>query len=349
MALYGTKISGLHTGDKIDAKVVEITGDSVVMDVGGKTEGAVSGEDFDEVHDFAKTLKVGEVVPVVVLAPEGRDGRAILSLRHAAINSLWKRLQKAKRDGEEVHVVGKMATERGVSVELESVGGFIPLSQLGKEAIKDTNKLIGKKFSAKIIDLDEERKRVVLSERAVSEAADIELEMKALEELKEGEVLKGKVTQITDFGAFVQVKVKVGKKEIPIEGLVHISQLSWEKVGKTEDVITEGDEVEVMVMGVEDGKASFSIKQAEGDPWRKVEEKYKVDSKLAGKFIKMSGFGAFVELEPGVEGLLHMTKIPPGTSFKRGDSVEVYIEDVDAAARKISLGLVLTSKPVGYK
>ena len=136
---------------------------------------------------------------------------------------------------------------------------------------------------------------------------------------------------------------------MPIEGLVHVSEFSWGKIEKPSDVVSEGKEVVVKVIDIADGKLSLSFKQAQKDPWEEVEKKYKKEAKVKGKVIRRSDFGIFVELEPGVEGLIHMTKIPPGEKFEEGQEVNVYLEEIDGKKRKISLGLILTRKPIGYK
>ncbi len=160
----------------------------------------------------------------------------------------------------------------------------------------------------------------------------------------------GKVVTLADFGRFVQIKIAIKKgTKIAVEGLVHISEMSWEKVRRPSNMVSEGDKVKVKVIGTDRGKLALSMKQAQDDPWTKVAKKYKKDAKVKGEVVKLSDFGVFVKLEPGVEGLIHMTKIPPGKRLNVGDSVNVYVEEVDPKARKISLGLVLTAKPVGYR
>jgi len=147
-----------------------------------------------------------------------------------------------------------------------------------------------------------------------------------------------------------RVKGKISEKEeVELEGLVHISELSWDKVGRAEDAFKAGDEVKVKVIGKTNGKLAFSIRQTQVDPWDKIEDKYKKESRVKGKISKLTDFGVFVQLEPGIEGLVHLTKIPPGKSLAKGDSVNVYVEEIDPKEKRISLGLVLTEKPVGYK
>ena len=134
-----------------------------------------------------------------------------------------------------------------------------------------------------------------------------------------------------------------------VEGLVHVSELAWGKVDKPSDVVSEGQKIKVKVIGLKDGKLALSMRQAQKDPWDEVTDKYKPETRVSGKVTRMSDFGAFVQLEPGIEGLVHLTKIPPGTRLSEGQEIDVYVEEVDAKARKLSLGLVLTKKPIGYK
>jgi ribosomal protein S1 len=158
------------------------------------------------------------------------------------------------------------------------------------------------------------------------------------------------VTKIYAFGCFVQIQVEIKKgKKVPVEGLVHISELSWEKVSDSKEIVTEGEKVKVKIIGKKDDKLSLSMKQAKKDPWESAVKKYKKDKKLKGKVVRLSDYGVFVQLEPGVEGLIHMTKIPPATKLEEGKQVDVYVERIDPEARKLSLGLVLTTKPIGYK
>ena len=173
-----------------------------------------------------------------------------------------------------------------------------------------------------------------------------------MKNVKEGEIFDGVVSTVYDFGCFVKIEVPVSKKnkgKVPLEGLVHVSELAWEKVADPNDVVKEGDKVKVKVVGKKNEKLAFSMKQTGKDPWDSAVERYEKDAKVKGKVMKLTDFGVFVQLEPGLEGLVHMTKIPPGKKLGRGDEVQVYVEDVDRENKRISLGLVLTEKPVGYK
>lgn len=336
--------------DKIDAKLKSVGQHSATFDVGGKADGVLEGETFIEAKNYLKTLEVGDSVRALVLDPETPDGTVLLSLRHAAADDFWKRMEQFHKDGKIIEVVGQSASNHGLMVSLEQETAFIPASQFGPDAPNNLEDLEEKRVKVKIIDLDKDKNRIVLSERAVSEAEDIARTKKALKAVKKGDEYEGEVTTIVSFGVFVEIEVKVGKEKLPIEGLVHISEMSWGKVDTPEELVEEGDTVKVTVIGSDKGKLALSMKDSKEDPWEKVAEKYKAETQVKGNIVKISDYGAFVEIEPGIEGLIHMTKIPPGTALKEGQEMSCYIEDVDTKNKKISLGIqVTTSKPVGYR
>jgi len=283
----------------------------------------------------------------MVLVPESREGAVLLSLREASSGALWNSLEKAKEGGSPVAVLGKNANSSGVTVDVEGIIGFIPGSQLGRETSKNPQALVGKYFKAKIIEINKEEGKLVLSEKEVSEAAEIKLTKEILEKIKEGEVYEGEVTTVASFGCFV--KLDLGKGKPQVEGLVHISELSWGRAESVDKVVKVGDKIKVKILGLKDGKLALSIRQALKNPWEEADKKYKVGANLKGKVVKISDFGMFVEVEPGVEGLIHLTQIPPGMKFTEGQEVNIYVEEIDSKNKKMSLGLVLSSKPVGYK
>jgi len=336
-------------GQEVEAKLLALESNSATFDIGGKSEAILSESFFDEARSFIQKLKVGDTVKATIMDPETREGRITISLRHAALDSAWKKLEEAYEKDKEVTVVVRGVVNKGLTVESGNIIGFIPLSQLGADVSDKPDALIGKPLKVKAIEVDREKRRVVFSERQVSEAEEIEKTRKALEKVKLGEVYQGKVVQTTSFGAFVEIKVTVNKEEIPIEGLVHVSEIAWEKVDRPDSVLKSGDKVQVKVIEKDESDLALSIKQAQPDPWEKAEEKYKPETKTKGKVVRISDFGVFVELEPGIEGLVHLTKIPPTHKLTRGDMIDVYVEDIDKKEKRISLGLILTTKPVGYK
>lgn len=349
LALSVKKVRGFTLGDKIKGVVLAKTPKALFLDIGGKTEGVITEKAFVEGREFISKLNIGDEVTATVLVPETPEGYTLLSLRQAAFDATWDKLQEAKNEKRAVPVLGKAANTSGVTVELEGLLGFIPGSQLGKEVSKNTESLIGKYFKAIPIEVDRGSNKIVLSEKEISEAESLKEAKEALSKIKEGEVYDGEVTTVASFGCFVRLNLGTGKKKTYVEGLVHVSELSWKKVANPATVVKEGDKVSVKVIGLRDGKLALSIKGAAKDPWDEVEKMFTKDAKVTGKVTRISDFGTFVELAPGIEGLIHMTKIPPGTKLIEGQEVKCFVEEIDTKNRKLSLGLVLTSKPIGYK
>ena len=349
--LAGSKnhVAQFTKGQRVEAKILSKTDTAVIFDVGGKSEGIVKEKGYTDTKEYIEGLKVGDKVLVTILVPETRDGITILGLKDAMHDVSWDKLEEMKKAGTEVPVLGKGVGTAGFVVEVMGIEGFIPTSQLGKEAGKNAAELVGKYFKARVMEVNKLNKKVVLSEKEVSEAGNIALAKKAMETVKEGEVYDGVITTVAPFGAFVKIEVPVKKEKAYIEGLVHVSELSYSKVALPSDVVKEGDKVKVRVLAAHEGKLALSIKHAGKDPWAEVEEKFKPEAKVTGKVVRISDFGVFVELTPGVEGLIHITKIPPTHKLVVGAEVKCTIEEVNVKDKRIALGLVLTTAPVGYK
>jgi len=341
LAATGYTIKTFKRGDVVEGTVTELAGRTVFVDVGGKMEAVVAEGEYETSKDYLRALKPGDKITGVVVSPESDSGQIILSLRRAVEDSRWKALEKAHEDDEIIEVKVKEATRGGLLVETDGAYGFIPSSQLSRE--------VGDKqvLKVKVIEVDRAENRLVMSEKAVTEAVEIEARKKALGVVKNGEIYDGVVTGLVPFGAFVEIKIK---KDV-LEGLVHISEISWEKVDDVNKVLKEGDKVKVMVIGLdeENGKLALSLKRLSDDPWKVMAAKYPVDSKHKGKVTKIAPYGVFVHLEKGIEGLIHASKMPAEATFVEGQEVEVFVESVDMDKRRLSLGVVLTEKPVGYK
>jgi len=327
----------------------------VLVDIGAKTEGMVVDKEHEAARDFIKDLKIGDEVSVYVLSPENERGQILLSLKRALIDRKWEQFAEYLETGVVVEVKGLEVNKGGMIVTAETVRGFVPSSQFGKEYLGRMEELLGKAFKVKVIEVDKEKNRLIFSERHVSEAEAIAKKAEALKYVKAGDTYDGIVSGIMPFGAFVGVEVpldKVADGQVgKVEGLVHISEISWEKVNDPNDYFKLGDRVKVKVLGVDEavGKLNLSVKQLSDDPWGKATQKYPVGAKCKGKVSRTAPFGAFVTLEPGIDGLIHISKIPAGNEPKVGDTVDVYVESVDPDQRRMSLGMVLTEVPVGYK
>lgn len=348
---HNSSIKNLSTGNRIKATVLQKLSKSLILDINGKAEGVVTDKAYAEAREYISKLKVGDTVTVIVLVPEMRDGSTLLSLRDAVSESAWKEIEDAYKNKTDLAVFAKNVSSSGVSVDVNGIVGFVPVSQLSKEFTKDSDSMVGKYFKVKVIEIDRQKNKLVLSEREVTEAKDIAEAKKALSKVKDGDTLEGVVTTIANFGVFVKVKISQPSQaeKTEVEGLVHISEMSWGKVAHPSDLVKLGDKVTVVVLGVKDNKLALSIKNATKDPWKDADKKHKVEDRFTGKVTKVTDFGVFVELEPGIEGLVHITKIAPGVKFSVGDEVKCYIEEIDTKSKKIALGLVLTSIPVGYK
>ncbi len=351
LASTGHKINTYKRGDVVIGRIKDISGQTIFVDVGGKTEGILGDREFDMARDYLESLKIGDEVSAIVISQENDSGQIILSLKRAADDSRWKNFEEAHENMTTITVRGREVNKSGLLVDAEGLIGFIPSSQFSHEMSESPQALVGKPIKVMVIEVDREQNRLVLSEKAVTEAAEIAARKKLLKLVKIGTNYPGTVTGIVPFGAFIQVKVDKGAKAVELEGLVHISEISWEKVDDVRTVLKENQDVVVQVIGIDEatGKLALSVKKLSGDPWNNIVADYPVDSTHTGKIVKVAPFGVFVNLKVGIEGLIHASKMPSETGFKEGQEVEVFIESIDTDKRRLSLGVVLSAKPVGYK
>lgn len=349
LARAKNKIQKFEKGQRVTATVLSKSATNVIFDIGGKSEGIVKEKGYTDAKEFIEGIKAGDKVSVTILVPETRDGITILGLKDAMKDVSWGKLEEAKKSGEAVPVLGRGVSAPGFVVDVYGIEGFIPTSQLGREVAKNPGELVDKYFKAKVMEVDKMNNKVVLSEKEISEAGNIALTKEALKIIKEGEIYEGVITTVATFGAFVKIVVPVKKEKAEVEGLVHVSELSHSRVNLPSDVVKVGDKVQVKVLASHDGKLALSMKQALKDPWEGIEKKFKAEDKVSGKVVRVSDFGYFVELTPGVEGLIHITQVPPSMKINVGDMVKCTVEEVNAKDKRIALGLVLTSIPLGYK
>ncbi len=341
------QLHGWKRGEVIEGILVEKTRGVLYFDIGGKSEGMVIDREMKAAKDFIKELKVGDKVEAVVTQAENDKGQTLLSLKKTAADFLWKQFEEKLKTREPIKVLGREVNRGGLVVEAGGLQGFIPASQFGSQWADRINQLINRQIEVKVIEVDREKKRLIFSEKEISEAALLSAQEKALKKIKVGNVFPGKVTGVMPFGLFVKIKTD----KVELEGLVHISEISWQRVEDPKDLYKEDDKVKVKVLATDKktGRLNLSLKHLKPDPWGKIEKNYPVDTKVKGKIIRLAPFGAFVDLEEGIEGLIHISKIPAERSLKVDDKVDCYIESIDKEGRRMSLGLVLKEKPVGYK
>ncbi|PIY79572.1 MAG: hypothetical protein COY81_01725 [Candidatus Pacebacteria bacterium CG_4_10_14_0_8_um_filter_43_12] len=345
-------------GQTIKGRITAIGRKSMNIDTGGKTEGIVADKEFDMAKDYITALKVGDEIEAQVVSEENNLGQVLLSLKQAAFDARWDYFTQAMKDDQELEAKGVDVNKGGLIVLVNGVRGFVPSSQFGKELVGKYMQLRGKTIQVKAIEVDREKNRLIFSERHVSEADEIAQKSQALNAVKIREIYEGVVSGVMPFGLFVTVEVPLAKatkdKEETrgqVEGLVHISEISWEKVAHPRDYHKIGDRLKVRVLGLDErtSKLNLSIKQLSDDPWVGIDKRYEVGMSISGTVSRMESFGAFINVEPGIDGLIHSSKLDPDSQLKKGDKVTVNVESVDPEQRRMSLSLVLTELPMGYK
>ena len=353
LEMTGYELHGLKKGQEVNATITDKSKRSVFFDIGAKTEGILIEKEMEHVKDYIDFLKEGDTVKTVVVSPENEKGQILLSLRKAAMKWKWELFTRYLDTEEAIEVRGLDINRGGMIARVLNVHGFIPVSQFGRQWIGKLDQLYNKVFPVKIIEVDEEKNRLIFSEKAVSESEVIEKQQQLLEDAKSGEVYKGEVSGVMPFGIFVRVFLTDEDKESGtfLDGLVHISEISWEKVTDVSKLYEVDQELDVQVIDVDknSGKLNLSVKRLTANPWDDIASSLPVETKTKGSITRLAPYGAFVKLEQGIEGLIHISKIPSDADLKVGDEVDVYIESIDTDHHRISLGLVLSAKPVGYK
>jgi small subunit ribosomal protein S1 len=337
----------VRPGQVLTGKVVFVGSEGVAVDIGAKTEGIIPFNQLTEKplsdEELKGLLKPGDEVRVQVLKVDPETGQILLSRKKVEATEHWDRIQELYEKGEPVTVTVKEKVKGGVVAELDGVQAFIPASQLDLRRIPNLDAYVGQQILAKIIELNRKKGRVLLSRRAVLEEEQKKAKEAFFQSLAPGQVVEGIVVDVTDFGAFVNLG--------PVDGLVHRSEITWGRFNHPREVLHKGQKVRAQVVSVDPEKerVNLSIKALIPDPWSTVAEKYPVGTRVRGKVVGLTPFGAFVEVEPGLEGLIHIselswTKRPkhPSEVVKEGDEVEAVVLRLDPAERRLSLGLKQT-------
>jgi small subunit ribosomal protein S1 len=326
-------------GQVVHGKVVAIEKDIAIIDVGLKTEGRVSLKEFGE-EEGKPPIKVGDTVEVFLERVENAMGEAVLSRDKARREEAWTRLEAVYERNEPVmgSIVGRV--KGGFTVDLGGASAFLPGSQVDIRPVRDVGPLMGREQPFAILKMDRPRGNIVVSRRAILEEARAEQRTELVSQLQEGEVREGVVKNITDYGAFVDLG--------GIDGLLHVTDMSWKRVNHPSQVLAVGDTVKVQIVKInpDTQRISLGMKQLQSDPWDGVEAKYPVGAKFTGRITNITDYGAFVELEAGVEGLVHVSEmswtkknVHPGKIVSTSQEVEVVVLDVDPSKRRVSLGL----------
>jgi small subunit ribosomal protein S1 len=336
--------TALQEGNVIKGTIVGIEKDVAVIDVGLKTEGRVPLKEFG-VSGRAANLSVGDEVDVYLERVENAMGEAVLSREKARREESWTRLEEKYKAGERVEGVIFNRVKGGFTVDLDGAVAFLPGSQVDIRPIRDVSPLLNVPQPFQILKMDRRRGNIVVSRRSVLEETRAEKRSEIVARLEEGQVIEGVVKNITDYGAFIDLG--------GIDGLLHVTDMAWRRVAHPSEIVNVGDSVKVQIIRInpETQRISLGIKQLEADPWEGIAAKYPVGSRLKGTVTNITDYGAFVELEPGVEGLIHVSEmswtkknIHPGKIISTSQEVEVQVLEVDPEKRRISLGLKQTQE-----
>lgn len=343
---YDQTIKVFDDGDIVTGKVVKIDRDEILVDIGYKSEGVIPIRELSIRRDIdpGEVLEIGEEVDALVLQKEDKDGRLILSKKRAEYEKSWVRIEDLSRSsavlsGKVIEVV-----KGGLILDI-GLRGFLPASLVDVRRVKDLHQYIGQELECKVIEMDRNRNNVVLSRRSVIDETRKQEREKVMTGLKKGDILNGKVSSIVDFGAFVDLG--------GIDGLIHISEMSWTHVDHPSEVLNLGDKVDIKVLEIdqERGRISLGLKQCQEDPWKQKVKDLVIGDNIDGKVCKLVPFGAFVAIADGVEGLVHISELTDGhvdqpeQAVKIGEVICAKIVDIDADRRRVSLSIRQAQEP----
>ena len=341
-------ITDFDEGDLVTGTVVKLEHDEVLLDIGYKSEGVIPARELSIRKDVnpADVVSLGDQIEALVLQKEDKEGRLILSKKRAEYERAWNRVEEKFQSGENVEGEVIEVVKGGLILDI-GLRGFLPASLVDLRRVKDLNAYLGTRIEARVIEMDRNRNNVVLSRRVVLEEARKAERSEILSKLKPGMRLRGTVSSIVDFGAFVDLG--------GIDGLIHISELSWNHVNHPSEVVKVGQEVEVQVLDVDFNREriSLGLKQTTEDPWRTLVKKYPVGAIVEGTVTKLVSFGAFVDLGDGVEGLVHISEMAkshvdtPAQVCAVGDKVQVKVMEIDLDRRRISLSMKAAAETLG--
>lgn len=337
--LYEESLKTLEEGQILRGTVIDITPDHVTVDVGYKSEGQIPMQEFLK-RDKKVDVKIGDRIDVFLEKKESEEGLLTLSKEKADRITIWRDITRSCREGEviEGEIVGKV--KGGLSVDIGRIHAFLPGSQIDLKPVRNLDALIGQRLKFKVIKFNRKRNNIVLSRRVLLDEERKQLREETLKNLKEGDILEGTVKNLTDYGAFIDLG--------GMDGLLHITDISWGRIGHPSEKLSVGDRLKVKVLHFdhEKEKVSLGLKQALPDPWESVPQRYPTGSRTKGKVVNVTDYGVFVELEEGIEGLVHISELTwskkmkhPSKVVRIGDTVEIMVLDCDPIKRRISLGM----------
>ena len=351
LAITGYQLQGLKKGDVVEGAIRRVSPKEITVDIGRKTECVVIDRELETYKEVLMALKPGDKVICQVIVEENDRGNPVVSLRRNIFEKRWTELTQKQKSGETIEVLFKEPVRGGILVDYGGIRGYIPQSQLDSESSKQLDKLSGRRTTVKVVEVDQATNRLVFSQRQAVEGEALEKQKEILALVPVGESVAATITGVVPFGAFAKFTVTKEGKSHDVEGLIHISEIAWDKVDDPNAYLKVGDALKVKVVGVDEqtGKLTLSLKQLLPDPWDHVLDMFEKDSVVKGTVTRATPFGVFVSLSPGIEGLIHISKLAPGQEPKAGEEITCTIEEIKPDQRKVSLSMTLTEKPVGYR
>lgn len=333
----------IRKGEEVETKIIQISKKGVMFDLGAKAYAVLGDREVKEISTYLPYLHIGDTVKVRVIAEEARDGYPVVSMSRFFEKGKWSILEEKKEKEEEIEVICGEYGKGGVFVDFMGIRGVIPKIQLTQEYIDDSAKLLGQKVKVKVLEVDETKNRLVVSQKASALGISQKDLKEKFDKIKVGETYEARVLGVSEFGIFCEVD--------GVEGLVHISEISWEKVSDASSYVRPNETINVMVVekNEADLKLNLSIKRLSKDPWTDIEEEYPKDKELEGEIIRKEHYGFFVRLAPGIEGLIHVSKLTGEEQLEIGSKVKVYVERINKKDRKMSLVLPAKAKPILYR
>ena len=337
------EIKRIKRGEEIEATILSISKNGTTFDIGAKANAVLGEREIKEILNYLPYLNTGDKVMVRVISEESKEGYPVVSMQRYFDKGKWDILADKKNKEQDIDVLCGNYGKGGVFVYFMGIRGVIPKIQLIEEYLNNPSKLQGQKIRVKVLEVDKIKNRLVVSQKAsVFKISSKDLKKK-FDLIKEGKIYKAKVLGVSEFGIFCEVD--------GVEGLVHISELSWEKVSDISSYAKAGDIIDVFVVekNRNDLKLNLSIKRLTYDPWQEIEKKYPKDKEVEGEIVRKERYGYFVKLESGIEGLIHSSKLSGKEEFKTGQKVKAYIERVNKKLRRLSLILAQKEKPITYR
>jgi len=348
LASYKSPFVTLHKGDIVEGKITKLTSGEILVDVNAKAEAVVLEKDKKILHNILSSLSKGDKVTVQILNPESEMGNPVVSLRRFLDNKLWDRVEELSKNKKAIDVTIDGVIKGGLLVSGDGISGFLPNSQLSFASHTKTQgssqNIAGSKTRAMVLEVDRETRKIIFSQSHVLNQDDFEKEIKGI---KTGQKVTASVTNVTPYGIFVSVP----NGERVVDGFLHISEISWEKVLDTSSLYNTGDSIEAAVTGFdkEARRVNLSVKKLKTDPFDEKIKNFPLDKKLNATVLKILSTGILLDLGDEIEGFMRKEKIPPNVSYKAGDLVNVMVSEIDSKRRRIAAVPVLLEKPIGYR